>query len=258
MQRLTKSISYRLIPGLLSVFWLAIAGNVAADTINVAVASNFASTLKRLQPQFESQTGHRIRVIAGSSGKHYAQITSGAPFDLFLSADAARPRRLELDGRISPSQRSVYAFGLLALWSRAESPAVSERLLIGGSNIQRLALANPALAPYGLAAMQTLEHLGIADSYQDKLVMGENVAQTFQFAFSANAQLGFVALSQVLAMPGVGSYWRIPGSYYQPIRQEMALLSDSAAALELYQFLRSDAMTVILESTGYLPPNSFK
>ncbi len=232
----------------------AMSGAVRADTINVAVASNFATTMERVKQDFEAHSVHSISLIRGSSGRHFAQITNGAPFDLFLSADVERPRQLELAGLVSRENRVGYAVGQLVLWGRGRGSRVTAQSLQDSSRINRIAIANPRLAPYGLAALETLRSLGLWTELETKLVRGENVNQAFQFVYTGNAELGFVALSQVLAVPDSGSFWRVPAAYYQPIRQEMVLLSDSAAARELFDYLQSESMLSILQSMGYLKP----
>ena len=236
---------------------LAVMGSYShAETINVAVASNFASTMATVKHQFEAEQGHQINIITGSSGKHFAQIINGAPFDIFLSADSARPRQLESRGHVAAGHREVYAIGQLILWSRRGDLMLSEQSLLDpeSNGLTHLALANPALAPYGRAAVEVMTKLGVYDKLQAKLVMGENVSQAFQFAYTGNAQLGFVALSQALALEQVNSIWNIPSDYYQPIRQEMILLTTNLAAQTLFAFLQSKAMDSILRQHGYEPP----
>lgn len=253
-----KSIAYTRYPGFLSAVGLllcwSVSGPVSAETVNVAVASNFATAMERVKQDFEAHSTHNIALIRGSSGRHFAQITSGAPFDLFLSADVERPRQLELAGLVSHENRVGYAIGQLVLWGLGNDNRITAQSLQDSSQINRLAIANPRLAPYGVAALETLRSLGLWTELESKLVRGENVSQAFQFVYSGNAELGFVALSQALAASDSGSFWRVPTAYYQPIRQEMVLLSDSAAARELFDYLQSESMLPILESMGYLQP----
>lgn len=231
------------------------AGSAGADTVRVAVASNFATTLEQLQPDFERQTGHRLVVSAGSSGRHYAQIINGAPFDVFLSADADRVKALESAGRIDAASRRPYALGRLALWTRAVGETVTLNSLRALAPSDRVALANPRLAPYGLAAEAALISAGLSDTLRPVLVMGENVGQTFQFAFSGSARYAFVALAQVLASPVTGSYGLIPDAGYQPIVQEMAILRPNAGAQALFGYLSDPARAPLLEQAGYYAPN---
>ena len=226
-----------------------------AETLNVAVAANFMTTMQHVQAGFEASTEHRINLISGSSGSHYAQIVNGAPFDLFLSADAARPAALQQAGIITADQRRVYALGRLALWSA--DPAATRSLddLSRLQPSQRLAIANPRLAPYGQAAVAMLEYYGLYENIKNQLVMGENVGQTFQFAFSGSARFGLVAYAQVLASPVRGSHILPPDCAYQSIVQEMALLVDSPASRALFDYLGSPEVAEMLVETGYYAPS---
>lgn len=228
----------------------------SAEGINVALASNFAPTMEKIKQAFELQSEHRLKLIKSSSGKLYAQIRNGAPFDVFLSADQQRPARLEEEGYIVTGSRQTYAIGRLALWSRDPTMTASARLLQDSARYQKLAIANPRLAPYGEAAMEVLSALDLQERVAGKLVMGENVAQAFQFAFSGGAELGFVAYSQVMSAPetGANSHWLIPDFLYQPIRQDMVLLNDSVASRELEQFMAGDVAAEILRNNGYALP----
>lgn len=240
--------------------WLLLAASfsvpVAGETINVAVASNFASTMHAVKQRFESRYDHEINIITGSSGKHFAQVVNGAPFDLFLSADSDRPRQLELRGHVPAGQRAAYARGRLVLWSNRQGLRLSEQSLLRleTENPIRIALANPDLAPYGRAAVEVMRKLGVYDALRSRLVMGENVGQTFQFVYTGNAEFGFVALSQALALEQSHAIWNIPLEYYQPIRQEMILLNQKPEARALFAFLQSEAMGPILSEHGYGSP----
>ena len=167
-----------------------------AETLNVAVASNFVAAMQHIKRAFEGNSAHELRIIRGSSGKHYAQITNGAPFDVFLSADQGRPRRLVEEGLAEESGLSTYALGQLALWSRKKDLELDRDYLSNTSNYRVIAIANPRLAPYGQAAAELFSSLGVESLVSGRLVMGENIAQAFQFAFSGNADLGLVAYSQ--------------------------------------------------------------
>lgn len=224
------------------------------ETINVAVAANFRSTLQQIVRVFEYGQDDDIRLISGSSGKHYAQIINGAPFDLFLSADTRRPDALEGNDRVSPLARQTYAIGQLALWGRGIDQPPSALSLRDLSSNTRIAIANPELAPYGRAARDVLSSLGLMESLSGKLVMGENIAQTFQFVYSGSARLGFVALSQVQNEVSPESYWLVPLTEYEAIRQDMVLLSDALLARKLYEFLLSEEAQGILIDNGYLSP----
>ena len=251
---------YRILSGQITGIWLfalaAIGTHASAETINVAVASNFAATMHVVKQRFEAEQDHQINIITGSSGKHFAQIIHGAPFDLFLSADSERPRQLEIRGHVAIGQRRIYAIGQLILWSRRPDPPLTETSLLQHEHngLRRLALANPNLAPYGRAAVEVMTKLGVYEQLRAKLVMGENVSQAFQFTYTGNAEFGFVALSQALALGQSDSGWHIPLDYYQPISQEMVLLSTRAGARALFAFLQSAAMAPILLEHGYVPP----
>lgn len=234
--------------------WLMLSAQlVSADSVNIAVASNFAPAMELIKQAFEFQSEHRLKLIKSSSGKLYAQISNGAPFDVFLSADQERPQRLEEEGYAVAGSRQTYAIGLLVLWSRMPALTAGADLLGDGDAYQKLAIPNPRLAPYGEAALEVLSALNLLELVEDKLVIGENVAQAFLFAFSGGAEVGLVAYSQALAAPKTGSnsYWLIPESLYQPIRQDMVLLTDSAASREVEQFMRGDVVAEILRSNGY-------
>lgn len=223
-----------------------------AETVLVAVASNFSSTAKKITEQFELQTAHQVTLAFGSTGQHYAQILGGAPYDVYLAADELRPALLEESGIAVHGSRFTYALGQLVLWST--NSEVDPDRLAQGNTYDYLAIANPRFAPYGAAAAEVLESLGLTESTSSKIVMGENAVQTFQFVQSGSAQLGFVSLAQLLTLPSqeVGFYWRIEPSYYQPIRQQAVLLSENQAAQEFVQFLQADTARQIITSAGYL------
>jgi molybdate transport system substrate-binding protein len=228
-----------------------------AETLNVAVASNFVAAMQRIEEAFEGNSEHEVRLIRGSSGKHYAQIRNGAPFDIFLSADQLRPRRLVEEGIAKESDLTTYAQGQLALWSRQNDVQLSREYLSNTSNYGVIAIANPRLAPYGQAATEVFSHLGLESQLSQRLVMGENIAQAFQFAFSGNADIGLIAYSQAISpnMRGMGSVWLVPSELHLPIKQDMVILSDSSAALEFAAFMKSDTVRDILLASGYLLPD---
>jgi molybdate transport system substrate-binding protein len=227
-----------------------------AETIRVAVASNFSHAMQAISHQFEEQTGHDVDLIFGSTGKIYAQILNGAPFDAFLAADTERPERLEHEKRIQPGSRFSYALGQLVLWSPNATLIDSEGSLLLNGGFRHLAIANPRLAPYGQAAQQTLEALGVWQQWQDKIVRGENINQTFQYVISGNAELGLLARSQIQSLDKVsqGSQWQIPRHLYQPIEQQAVQLTDKPAATALMAFIKSDAAWRIIKDFGYLRP----
>ncbi|MEE4185955.1 MAG: molybdate ABC transporter substrate-binding protein [Gammaproteobacteria bacterium] len=236
--------------------WLAVAGSQArAAELRVAVAANFAPALETLGNAFTAQTGHTLQVARGSTGKLYAQIVNGAPFDVFFAADSALPLQLEADGRATAGAGFVYAVGALVLWSPQALPLHDAPQVLRDANYRFLALANPRHAPYGVAAQQTLESLGLWESLQSRLVRGENVGQALQFVRSGNAELGFVAASQLAALdePG-GTVWVVPQALYAPVQQRVALLTDSPAARELLLFVRGEVAQKLLKAYGYTLP----
>ncbi len=219
-----------------------------AEEIVVAVASNFSTTAKAISQRFEEATGHSVILALGSTGHQYAQIVHGAPFDVFLSADEERPRLLEQAGFGVENSRFTYALGRLVLWSSESLVALSEL-----DSYQYLAIANPRLAPYGLAATEVLTHMGLVDEIQPKLVQGENLAQTFQFVESSAADLGFVALSQVLvlSLEEQGEYQILDQELYEPIRQQALLLTEDATARQFMSFLKSHEIQKLIVEAGY-------
>ena len=227
-----------------------------AETIRVAVASNFGPAMRVLAERFEADTGHRLRLSFGSTGKHYAQIRNGAPFDLFLAADTRRPELLEAQGLAVPGSRFTYVLGQLVLWSPQPGLVDARGEVLHGTGFGRLAIANPKLAPYGAAAQEVLTSLGLWDALQPRLVFGENVGQTLQFVVSGGAELGFVARSQITALEAEqrGTWWQPPSSLYAPLAQQVVLLSEQPAARALWQFLRSDAARRLLRHSGYDVP----
>jgi len=212
--------------------------------------------MQRIELAFEGNSEHEVRLIRGSSGKHYAQIRNGAPFDIFLSADQLRPKRLVEEGIAEESDLTTYAQGQLALWSRQNGLQLDREYLLNTDNYDVIAIANPRLAPYGQAATEVFDNLGLEPLASQRLVMGENIAQAFQFAFSGNADLGLVAYSQAISpnLRGKGSVWLVPIELYQPIKQDMVILSDSTAAEEFAAFMNSVTVRDILLTSGYLLP----
>lgn len=243
---------------ILTVILAALLPNAAAASeVTVAVAANFVGTLRAVAPRFEQASGHQLNVISGSTGKLYAQITEGAPFDVFLSADDVATRKLAENGAGIAATEFTYALGVLALFSADAEllKASGERVLEQGS-FRKLAIANPKLAPYGQAAEATLKALGIYDAMKNKLVTSENVAQTFALIDTQNAELGFVSLAQILSPEarGRGSHWIVPDRLYEPIRQNAVLLTrakDAAAARQFLDFLKSAAAQEIIAKAGY-------
>jgi molybdate transport system substrate-binding protein len=225
-----------------------------AGEVQVAVASNFTAPMQAIGETFESDTGHKAKLAFGSTGKFYAQIKNGAPFDVLLAADDETPARLVQEG--AASSRFTYAIGTLVLWSSKPGFVDAKGEVLRRGRYGKLALANPKTAPYGRAAIETLAKLGALSAAQSKLVQGENIAQTFQFVSSGNAELGFVALSQVMKDGKVqhGSAWIVAAPMHQPIRQGAVLLAGargSAAARALLEHLKGDDARKVMRSFGY-------
>lgn len=229
-----------------------------AEVVTVAVASNFAGPMAEIAEGFRAATGHEVRLSPGATGKLYAQVANGAPFDVFLSADAETPARLVDEGLADRASCFTYAVGALVLWSPDEGVPVADGAVLLSGRFAKLAIANPKSAPYGRAAIEVLGKLGVLAGVKPKLVQGENIAQAFQFVQSGNATLGFVALSQVLGESGAiaGSAWRVPDAFHEPIRQDAVLLQhgrDNPAAVALLAWLKGDAAIAIVRRHGYTP-----
>lgn len=242
---------------LLVWLWLACFGaSVEAGEVSVAVAANFTAPMRKIAEAFERDTGHKALLAFGSTGKFYAQIKNGAPFDVLLAADAQTPARLVAEGLGVQASGFTYAIGRLVLWSARAGFVDEQGAVLAAGKFERLALADPRLAPYGEAAVQTLKALGLYDRLAGKLVQGDSVAQAYQFVATGNAALGFVSLSQVLVdgRIGAGSGWIVPGHLYNAIRQDALLLSrakSQPAALALAAYLRGDKARAIIQAHGY-------
>ncbi len=224
-----------------------------AGEILVAAASNFSGALTTLSEHFEENTSHKVTLIFGSTGKHYAQIKNGAPFDAFFAADIHRPELLEKEDLVLPGSRFTYALGKVVLWSPKKGFVDSKARVLNRAEFRHLAIANPNLAPYGKAAQEVLEARGLWKSLRDRLVRGENIGQAFQFIKSGNAELGFVAYAQV-KRPNQrieGSFWDVPQALYTPIEQQAVLLVDSEVARAFMLFVRSDEALKIIREYGY-------
>ena len=230
---------------------------VFAGEVTVAVASNFLNPFKQLIPVFQKQSGHSVRTVSGSTGKLYAQIMHGAPFEVFLAADSERPRLLEKNGQAVPTTRFTYAQGKIVLWSADPRRINGDgKSFLQRQNFRHLALANPKTAPYGKAAYTTLMRLNLWESISSTFVQGENISQTFQFVATGNAEVGFVALSQVMdpRLKMKGSRWIVPEHLYDAIDQDAVLLTrgqSQPAARALLQFLKSEPARNIIQSYGY-------
>lgn len=228
-----------------------------ADDVQVAVAANFTEPMKKIAADFERASGHRVLLSLGSTGKFYSQIKAGAPFDVLLAADDETPRKLGEDGLAVKGSAFTYSVGKLALWSAKEAVVDANGDVLKRGGFEHLALANPKLAPYGAAAIETMKALGVVETLAPKFVQGENIAQTWQFIATGNALLGFVALSQVIGedgKPKSGSMWIVPEHLHAPIRQDAVLLArgkNNAAAQALLTWLRSDAAKKVIRQYGY-------
>lgn len=260
----------------------SLAKQVNNKKIYLAVSSNFSSTIKALVQAYHQQSAYQVVLIFGATGKHYAQIKNGAPYDLFFSADVDRPQRLESEGLGVEGSRFTYAIGKLVLWKptlyrndRDESLLVEQELfvhidenkainLLKDKQVNFLAMANPKLAPYGKAALETLKSLQLWQHLNKDLVRGENIGQTFQFVQSGNADLGFVAYSQVIAQRKIIEqqlsqnstltqrfYWLVPQTYYRPIKQQAIILQDKLGSHDFIQFVKSELGRKIIQQNGY-------
>lgn len=227
-----------------------------ADEVLVAVAANFATPMARLADAYTAATGHTLKLASGATGKFYSQIVAGAPFEVLLSADDETPRRLIAEGHAVAGSAFTYAVGQLVLWSATPGLVDPQGAVLASGRFQKLAIANPKTAPYGRAAVEVLAARGLTAALAPKLVTGESVAQAYQFIATGNAELGFVALSQV-SVPGKppgGSMWRVPAALHEPIRQDAVLLKPGAgkpAAAALLQWLRSERAQAVIRTYGY-------
>ena len=240
----------------------AVSEPISGEEVLLAAATNFSRPLGALVEQFEARSGHQVHVSYGSSGQFFAQISNGAPFQLFLSADQDKPARLEAAGLTVAGSRFTYAVGSLVLWSATEMEQQPQKLQesvaarLSQDDFQHLALANPRLAPYGQAAVEVLESLGLVAATRGKWVHGENIAQTYQFVSSGNADLGFVALSQVMTHGAItrGRAWRVPADLHRSIRQDAVLLlsgQECGACREFMQYLQSTEAKQLIRGFGY-------
>lgn len=241
---------------LLMLTSLLVSAQAWTAEVSVAVAANFTAPMQTIARAFEQQTGHKVSLSFGSTGALYAQIKHGAPFHVLLAADDKTPARIEQEGLGVPGSRFTYATGKLVLWSMQRGLVDEQGAVLRSGAFERIAVANPRLAPYGAAAVETMTKLGVLDALQARIVQGANIAQTYQFVATENAQLGFVALSQLHAggRIGQGSAWVVPGELYAPIRQNAVLLlagKDNAAAAALLAFLRSEPAQEVIRAHGY-------
>ena len=244
---------HRCIPFFVFSAWATLA---QADEVQVAVAANFVGPMQKIAAQFEIDTGHKAIVVAGATGKFYAQIKNGAPFEVFLAADDETPARLEKEGATVAGSRFTYAIGKLVLWSAKPNVIDAHGEVLKTANFRHLALANPKVAPYGAAALQTLTALGLLASLQPKFVQAENIAQTYQFVATGNATAGFVAMSQVFEAGKLksGSAWIVPAKLHNPIRQDAVILEKGRgkpAAAALVKYLQNERIKALIKSYGY-------
>lgn len=244
-----KSLAFCVIP----LTWVH--DSLAAD-VSVAVAANFASPIKIIAQEFERTTGHKAVLSFGGTGQFYAQIKNGAPFAVLLAADTLTPAKIEKEGLGVAGTRLTYAIGQLVLWSKKPGLVDDQGEILKTDNFSKIAIANPKLAPYGFAAIEVLNHLGIMSQVKPKIVEGSNIAQAYQFVFSENASLGFVAMSQVYEDGKLkqGSGWIVPAKMYSPIKQDAILLNsgrNNPAAIALMTYLQSEAAKAVIHKFGY-------
>jgi molybdate transport system substrate-binding protein len=230
-----------------------------ASEVRLAVAANFAAPMRSLAQSFEKATGHKVVVALGATGQLYAQIKNGAPFDVLLAADDETPKKLESEGLAVSGSRATYAIGRLVLWSKRDGLIDAKGEFLSTGRFDRIAIANPKLAPYGLAAIEVIEKLGMTQAIKPKVVEASNITQAHQFVASGNAEIGFVALAQVAEGGKIktGSGWIIPESLHSPIQQDLVLLlrgKANPAAQQFIEFLRSENAKAVIRSYGYTLP----
>jgi len=256
MKPFSRSLS-RLLARLLVVGVAFGAGAARADEVSVAVAANFTEPMKKIAAEFEKTSGHKVSLSFGSTGKFYSQIKAGAPFEVLVAADDETPIKLENEGGGVKGTHFTYAIGKLVLWSAKPAVVDTKGDVLKGGGFDHIAVANPKLAPYGAAGVETLKALGLYDSLSPKIVQAENIGQTYQFIATGNALLGFVALAQVVDETGKlksGSVWVVPEKYYTQIRQDAVLLEkgkDKSAAAALLKYLKSPFALKVIEGYGY-------
>ncbi|MDB6145804.1 MAG: modA [Pseudomonas sp.] len=227
-----------------------------ADEVQVAVAANFTAPIQAIAKDFEKDTGHKLVAAYGATGQFYTQIKNGAPFEVFLAADDTTPAKLEKEGDTVPGSRFTYAVGKLALWSAKDGYVDDKGAVLKANQYQHLSIADPKAAPYGLAATQVLAKLNLTEATKDKIVTGQNITQTYQFVSTGNAELGFVALSQIYKDGKItsGSAWLVPANLHDPIKQDAVILTkgkDNAAAKALVEYLKGPKAAAVIKSYGY-------
>ena len=237
-----------------SVFLMAV--NAKAAEIKVAVASNFANVLKEIAIEFQKDTGHQLAITPGATGRFYAQISNGAPFDVFLSADDETPHKLAQEGKAIASSQFTYAIGRLALWSPNPEMIEKNADILKTDKFKFIAIANAKVAPYGQAAVQTMQKLGVLTKIEPRVVQGESISQTYQFVSTGNAQVGFVALSQIVENGKIktGSAWIVPEEMHEPLKQDAVVLQSCkhmSACQALIDYLKSEKAKKLMASYGY-------
>jgi molybdate transport system substrate-binding protein len=247
------TFALKSLAGLLAAFAL---NSAFADEVQVAVAANFTAPIQAIAKDFEKDTGHKLVASFGATGQFYTQIKNGAPFEVFLSADDSTPAKLEQEGEIVKGSRFTYAIGTLALWSAKEGYVDDKGEVLKANQFAHLSIANPKAAPYGLAATQVLDKLGLTEATQPKIVEGQSITQAYQFVSTGNAELGFVALSQIYKDDKLtsGSAWIVPANLHEPIKQDAVILNkgkDNAAAKALVEYLKGPKAAAVIKSFGY-------
>jgi molybdate transport system substrate-binding protein len=244
----------------LARFLVALAASVVASSVfaqvQVAVAANFTAPMQAIAADFEKHTGNKVVASFGATGQFYAQIKNGAPFEVFLAADDSTPAKLESEGQTVPGSRFTYATGALALWSAQDGYVDENGDVLKKNQYRHLAIANSKTAPYGLAATQVLDKLGLTQAVASKIVEGQNISQVQQFVATGNAALGFVALSQIYKNGRItgGSAWIVPASLHEPIRQDAVILvkgKDNPAARAFVEYLKGPKAAEVIKSFGY-------
>jgi len=239
----------------LSFLLACFATSALADDVPVAVAANFTAPMQKIAAEFEKDTGHKVVPSFGSTGKFYAQIRNGAPFELLLAADDETPAKLVAENAAVAGSQYTYAIGKLVLWSAKPGVVDENGEVLKKGSFAHIALASPKLAPYGAAGIETMKALGVHDALAARIVTAENIGQAYQFVSSGNAELGFVALSQVLKDGRIeGSAWIVPAKYYQPIRQDLVILvpgRGKPATEALAKYLKGDKARAVIKAYGY-------
>jgi len=253
---LMKSRQFNLWSISAALLFSTVAGSVNAGEVNAAVAANFSAPVQQIATLFEKETGNTVKLSFGSTGKFYSQIKEGAPFDVLLAADEKTPALMEHENLAVTNSRFVYAIGKLVLWSAKAGYVDEKGAVLSNGSYNKLSYADPKLAPYGLAARETLQKLNLWEKVQSKLVTGESITQAYQFAATGNAELAFIALSQITKDGKVteGSWWIVPADLYSPIKQAAVQLSaakDKVTAQAFLAYLKSEKAVAIIRSFGY-------